>query len=84
MPTATLRTVGGSVIMAIPKQLLALVNLQAGAQVNVTEEDGRLVVSPQRKKHHKLADLLAQCDASLPLTADEQTWLDAPSVGLEA
>lgn len=84
MPTATLRTVGGSVMMAIPKQLLALVDLQAGAQVDVAVEDGCLIISPQRKKHYKLADLLIQCDPSLPLTPEEQMWLDAPSVGLEA
>lgn len=84
MPAATLRAVGGSVVMAIPKQLLALVDLQAGAQVDVAVEEGRLVVSPQRKKHYKLADLLAQCDPSLPLMADEQAWADAPTVGRES
>lgn len=83
MPTATLRAVGGSVVMAIPKPLLALLNLQAGAEVDVTAEDGRLVIQPQPKKRYALADLLVQCDATQPLTDDEQTWLDAPSAGLE-
>ena len=83
MPTANLRTVGGSVVMAIPRRLLELVGLQAGSQVNIDVQDGRLIVAPQRKKHYKLSELLARCDASLPITQEEQDWLDAPAVGLE-
>ena len=77
MSTATLRTVGGSVVMAIPKRLLELVDLQAGSQVDIDVQQGRLVVTPLRKKRYKLAELLAQCDASLPFTPEEQEWLDA-------
>ncbi len=84
MPTATLRTVGGSVMVAIPKPLLELVRLESGAQVELDVQDDRLIVSPRRPKRYTLAELLAQCDPSLPLTQQEQEWLDAPSVGLEA
>jgi antitoxin ChpS len=83
MSTATLRTVGGSVVMAIPKRLLELVDLQAGSQVDIDVQQGRLIVVPQRKKRYKLAELLAQCDPNLPILADEQEWLDAPAAGLE-
>jgi len=83
MSTATLRTVGGSVVMAIPKPLLELVDLQAGSQVDIDVQQGRLIVAPVRKKRYKLSELLAQCDPSLPIQADEQDWLDAPAVGPE-
>jgi antitoxin ChpS len=83
MSTATLRTVGGSVVIAIPKRLLELVQLQAGSKVEINVQEGHLIVIPQKKKHYKLSELLAQCDPSLPLSAEEQEWLDAPSVGLE-
>lgn len=83
MPTATLRTVGGSVVMVIPKRLLELVHLQAGSKVDIDVQHGRLIVVPQKKKRYKLADLLAQCDPGLPLTADEKAWLEAPAAGLE-
>lgn len=83
MPSATLRTVGGSVVMAIPKGLLDLVHLQSGSRVDIDVQQGRLIVSPQKKKRYKLVDLLAQCDPAQPLTAGEQEWLDAPAVGLE-
>jgi antitoxin component of MazEF toxin-antitoxin module len=35
MPTATLRSVGGSIVMAIPKRILELVQLQAGSRVDI-------------------------------------------------
>ncbi len=83
MSTATLRTVGGSVVMAIPKRLLELVDLQAGSQVEIDVQQGRLIVVPQHRKRYKLSELLAQCDPTLPIQADEQDWIDAPAVGLE-
>lgn len=83
MLIANLRTVGGSVVMAIPRRLLDLVGLQAGSQVSIDVQDGRLIVAPQPKKRYTLSELLAQCDPSLPITAEEQEWLDAPAVGLE-
>lgn len=82
MPTVTLRTVGGSVVMAIPKRLLELVHLQSGSQVNIDVQQGRLIVVPQKKKRYKLADLLALCNPALPITVNEQEWLDAPGEGL--
>lgn len=83
MSTATLRSVGGSIVMAIPKHLLELVRLQAGSLVDIDVQQGRLIVVPQKKKRYKLSDLLAQCDPALPMTTEEQAWLDAPAVGLE-
>lgn len=83
MPTATLRTVGGSVVMAIPKRLLELVHLQAGSTVDIDVQQGRLIVVPQKKKRCTLAELLGQCDPALPITAEEQEWLGAGAVGLE-
>lgn len=84
MATATLRSVGGSVIMAIPKRILELVHLQVGSRVDIDVQQGQLVVIPQRKKRYTLSDLLAQCDSSLPITDEEREWVDAPAVGLEA
>ncbi|MHB8165392.1 MAG: AbrB/MazE/SpoVT family DNA-binding domain-containing protein [Sulfuricella sp.] len=35
------------------------------------------------QKRYTLAELLAQCDFSKPMSADEREWIDAPPVGLE-
>ena len=83
MSTATLRSVGGSVVMALPKRLLELVDLHVGSKVDIDVQHGRLVIAPIKQKKYKLAELLAQCDATRPLTTQEQEWLDMPAVGLE-
>ncbi|NOT14951.1 MAG: antitoxin [Methylotenera sp.] len=83
MPTTTLRTAGGSVVMAIPKRILELVNLHAGSVVDIDVRDGSLVIEPIKVRQYKLADLLAQCDLNAPLSDSENAWLDTPSVGLE-
>lgn len=83
MSTATLRSVGGSVVMAIPKRLLELVHLQSGSQVNIDVQEGRLVIEPKRRTRYTLAELMAQCDLSQSLSAADREWLDSPPVGGE-
>ena len=83
MLTATLRSVGGSVVMAIPKRILELVHLQSGSQVNIDVQDGRLIVELKTKPRYTLAELMAQCDLSQPMSAEEREWLEAPAVGVE-
>jgi uncharacterized lipoprotein YddW (UPF0748 family) len=37
-----------------------------------------------RKLHYSLAELMAQCDANTPLSAEDRAWIDAPATGREA
>lgn len=83
MSTTTLRNAGGSVVMAIPKRILSLVNLHAGSKVDIAIKDGNLIIAPVKKNHYKLADLLVQCDFTTPIDAETREWLDASAVGLE-
>ncbi len=83
MFTTTLRTVGGSVMFAIPKPMLDGLGLHANQQVGVSLSDGRMIVEPKVKPRYTLADLLNQCDFDLPISANEREWLNAPSVGRE-
>jgi antitoxin ChpS len=82
--TATLRTLGGSVVIAVPKRILELIHIGPGSKVEMNVENGRLVVQPLLKPKYKLADLLAQCKPSdFKLTAEDRAWLDARPVGKE-
>ena len=81
MHTATLRAVGGSVSVSLPRQLLRTLGLEAGASVAVTLEAGRLVLAPM-KPRHTLADLLAGMKPGDMPTAEG--WDSAAPVGLEA
>lgn len=84
MATATLRKLGGSVVMTLPRKVLALVNLDAGAEVKLSVENGRLVVSPQGKPKYRLAELLHASRGKKPrLTAEDRHWLNEGPVGKE-
>jgi antitoxin ChpS len=83
MPSTHLRKVGGSVMMAVPSAILEQLQLQAGATVNLAIEGGRLIVEPKRKPRYSLEELLAQCEADAPVSAEDREWLDAHPVGRE-
>ena len=80
---ATLRTVGGSTMVAIPKAFLESLGLVANAKVVLSIEGGRLVIEPQPKRRYSLAELLAQCDLSVPPTEEDRQWDAAKPVGRE-
>lgn len=70
-------------MLAVPPAILELLGMRAGSSVGITVDRGRLVVEPQRTRHYKLEDLLAQCDPQAELTAEDHEWLDAKPVGNE-
>ncbi len=82
MSTTNLRRVGGSVMMAVPRALLDQLHLHAGSQVEIEVDQGRLVVEPA-KPRYSLEELLAQCDTTADMSAEEREWLDSEPVGRE-
>ncbi|MBV8330493.1 MAG: antitoxin [Verrucomicrobia bacterium] len=83
MHTTNLRKVGGSVMLAVPPALLDVLHLAAGAKVGLVVDNGRLVVEPAARPRYTLEELLAQCDASTEISAEDREWLDARPVGDE-
>jgi antitoxin ChpS len=84
MHTVSLRKVGGSVMLAIPRALLDVLGITAGKTVGLSVQDGRLVVEPQTRPRYTLDELLAQGgDAGAPLTPDDEEWLSTSPVGRE-
>lgn len=83
MYKAKLRSVGGSVMFAIPKPILDSLDLRPNAEVSLSISEGCLVVEPHSRPRYTLAELLAQCDPSAPRTDEEQAWLDDEPVGRE-
>ena len=81
--TSTLRTVGGSVMMAIPKPLLETLGLAANAKMDLSVEDGKLVAVPRARPKYTLDELMAQCDLDAPWTEEEREWLNTEPVGRE-
>ncbi|HMU01472.1 MAG TPA: AbrB/MazE/SpoVT family DNA-binding domain-containing protein [Amaricoccus sp.] len=84
MHLVSLRAVGGSVMVTIPKTLLDVLGLQPNTKVGMSVDHGRLIIEPRAKPRYALADLVAQCQPDAPASAEDQEWLDAPPVGDEA
>jgi antitoxin ChpS len=83
MLLTTLRTVGGSVMFAIPKPILEGLGLSANAQVGLSVSEGRLIVEPHPRPRYTLGELIEQCDLSAPATEEIRAWLEAEPVGRE-
>ena len=83
MYTTTLRTVGGSVMFAIPKPMLEGLELRANQQVGISISEGRMIVEPKVRRRYTLEELLAQCDPKHSLSAEEREWLDMEPAGRE-
>ncbi|MFZ4616024.1 MAG: AbrB/MazE/SpoVT family DNA-binding domain-containing protein [Rectinemataceae bacterium] len=83
MYTASLRKVGGSVMLAIPPAFLDLLHLKAGASIDVELEGDRLILQPRSQPRYSLDELLARCDGTASLTVEDREWIDAPPAGKE-
>ena len=80
MTTATLRKHGHSIALTLPPSVLEALSAEAGTQVDLHVENGRLIVEPRKRPKYKLADLLKNCEA-LPT---DPAWDAMPPVGNEA
>ena len=83
MHTTHLRKVGGSVMLAVPPAVLDVLELRAGASVDIGIENGRLIVAPRTRPSYTLDELLAQCDGTAPADDEDRSWLEAKPVGNE-
>ena len=83
MHTTNLRKVGGSVMLAVPPALLEVLHLAVGSTVGLTVNHGCLVINPSPRPRYTLDELLAQCDVSAEVSAEDRDWLDARPVGGE-
>mgnify|MGYP000586018178 CR=1 FL=1 len=80
----TLREIGNSLGSIFPKPMIQNLGLQKGDKIDITEENGRLVIEPIRKPKYSLSELLAQCENTAPeLNQEDKTWLNSEPVGKE-
>jgi antitoxin ChpS len=83
MSNATLRAVGGSIVVALPKPSLEQLNLRPGSRVRVEVERGKVTLTPIAKPRYTLAQLLAKCDFTRKTSRDERAWESAKPIGKE-
>ena len=70
----SLRKMGNSVGMIVPKSLLQEIGLTAGAPMDVRVEEGKVVATPIRKVREGWAEDAALV-AAAGLTEDEAEWM---------
>ena len=83
MYTANLRKVGGSVMLAVPPAILEMLRMESGSSVSMAVESGRLIIEPNVRKKYSLQELLAQCDASAPISSEDGAWTASTAAGRE-
>ena len=83
MYSARVKAVEGSVLLELPAEVLAELSLQEGEPVSVRVEHGTLTLSPRLRNVPTLEEMLAECDFSIPPSAEEVEWEQAPPVGRE-
>jgi antitoxin ChpS len=81
MHTSTLRAIGGSIAVTLPRQFIRSLGLEAGAKVDVTLEDGRLVLAASRPRY-TIEQLTKGMRAGDMPTAED--WDAMPPRGREA
>jgi len=79
----TLRSVGGSIAMTIPKAIVDELGLRPEAKVELVVEGGQMIMRTNTRPRYKLDDLLAKCDPAAARDPELDEWLNAPSVGHE-
>ena len=81
-----LRKVGGSLMAAIPADVVKRMRFSAGQHLLVSSDDERLILelTAAAPKRYTLREILASCNFDLAKTDDELEWEAAPRVGGEA
>ena len=81
----SIRQQGGAAVMTIPAEVLRKLDWKAGEKIDLELLDDGFRVRPiaKQRKRYLLADLLAGCDETLPLSVEDKAWLEDKPVGRE-
>jgi antitoxin ChpS len=81
MNTATLRAIGGSVTVTLPRQMLRQMGLEAGHEVEISTDGHSLTLAPARKRYSLAQMLKGMKPGDMPADAG---WDAEPPAGREA
>jgi antitoxin ChpS len=83
MHTTHLRKVGGSVMLPVPPALLKQLALTSDSIVELSIDDGFLMIRPNVAPSYTLNELLAASDYDQPLSEETREWIDSKPIGRE-
>ena len=81
MHTATLRNIGGSVSVTLPRQMLRQMGLEAGHQVEISTDGHSLTLAPKRPQYSLEQLLRGMKPGDMPAAPG---WDTEPPAGREA
>lgn len=73
---STLRKMGNSTGMIVPKAILDQLGLASGAKIELRVENGEVIARPAKRKVREGWEEAAKRIGAEPLTKEEQDWLD--------
>ena len=76
---STLRKMGNSTGMILPKAILDQLGLTSGTKVELRVEGGEVIARPVKRKVREGWEEAAKRIGAEPLTEEEQDWLDMPN-----
>lgn len=84
MTIATIRKWGNSLALRIPREIAAVLDLDEATEVELSTQEGRLVVEPRHAAEYTLDDMLKACKpAHFRRSATDREWLADRAVGRE-
>jgi len=83
MTQVAIRKSGGASIISIPKVILRTLALDAGASLDLSIEDNKIILTPIKESLTLEAILEGSPKSALRLTEEDQLWLNSQSVGKE-
>jgi antitoxin ChpS len=85
MNTSTLRNWGGAIAVSLPKKVLAMLGLQAGSEVAIDVQDGKIVLSPARRRYTlaRLEKEQKALDRARNKQKADAAWLEEKPLGHE-
>lgn len=78
-----IRKIGNSAGVILPSLLLKKLHLTEGDTINITDDDGRIMIESVKPKY-TLSELISQCDTQSPMPKQINEWEQLEPVGLEA
>ena len=76
---SALKKIGNSSGVIIPKPMLAQIGVQAGDAVDITVEDGKLIIAKVKRPVREGWEEASRLIGEQELSEEEREWLDMPN-----
>ena len=83
MTSVAIRQSGGASIVSIPKAIVKTLGLQIGSQLDLSIENGHIILTPVEDELTLESLLDGSPKECFKITDEDREWLDMPPIGKE-